>query len=89
MDLSIASKSKKGIFFLWNYVGLGAVIGSLVGIAIGLSLFDQFSHKSIVERIQDQYWILGLPGLLGGALAGAMVARLPNGEIALTTGKSL
>lgn len=51
-------------------------------------MFDQISHKSIVERIQDQYWILGLPGLLGGAVAAGMVARLPSGEMTLIGGKS-
>jgi hypothetical protein len=74
-DLSFTSKSERGIFFLRIYVVAEAFIGMMVGAAIGLSLLDHLSHKSIVERILDQYWVPGLPGLAGGAVAAGMVAR--------------
>lgn len=60
---------------------LGAFVGGLVGVLIGLLFFEQLSNKSWIERLASNFWVLGAPGLFGGALAGGAIGRTLTKEL--------
>lgn len=59
----------------WRWVLACALIGLGVATVYGMVIFIDWRDGSFVSNLLQAAFILGLPGLLGGALASAVLAR--------------